>query len=229
MTPSSAGPAAASLALVPADGGIGLGSRACSLRRADLVLVARSPTARRAAFDLSIAHGVDVRSRCDLSDRAAPATVAGAVGARRLKVLVNNAGYATWGRFAELDRDRELAMIDVNVRALTELTHRFLPGMLERGGGRILNVASTAAFFSGPLMATYYATKNYVLAFSEAVAEEVAGSGRHRHGALPGPTRSGFQARAGMETSRLVKGRSLMPPTRSPAPSGTAPGPAVAS
>jgi short-subunit dehydrogenase len=100
-------------------------------------------------------------------------------------------------------------MIQVNVTALTALTRALLPGMLQRQRGGILNVASTAAFQPGPLMAVYYATKAYVLSFSEAVAEETRGSGVTVTALCPGPTASGFQAGADMESSKLVKGRKL--------------------
>lgn len=103
-------------------------------------------------------------------------------------------------------------MVQLNVTALTELTRAYLPAMLARGHGRILNVASTAAFQPGPLMAVYYATKAYVLSFSEAVAEEVRGTGVTVTALCPGPTESGFQAGAAMEDSKLVNGRNLPGP-----------------
>jgi short-subunit dehydrogenase len=96
-------------------------------------------------------------------------------------------------------------MVQVNVAALTELTHRFLPGMVQRKSGRIMNVASTAAFQPGPLMAVYYATKAYVLSFSDAIGEEVRSAGVTVTTLCPGPTRTGFQAEAAMEQSRLMR------------------------
>jgi short-subunit dehydrogenase len=143
----------------------------------------------------------------DLSDPAAPGKLAAEVPAA--DILVNDAGVGTFGPFAAADLARTMAMIQLNVGALTELTHRYLPGMLERGTGRILNVASTAALQPGPFMAVYYATKAYVLSFSEAVAEELRGTGVTVTALCPGPTASGFQAEAAMETSRLVAGRRL--------------------
>jgi short-subunit dehydrogenase len=125
-------------------------------------------------------------------------------------VLVNNAGFATYGAFAETALEPELAELQLNVVTLTELAKRLLPGMLERRWGRILNVASTAAFQPGPLMAVYYATKAYVLSFSEALAEELRDSGVSVTALCPGPTASGFQQRAAMEDSKLVAGRKLM-------------------
>jgi short-subunit dehydrogenase len=120
-------------------------------------------------------------------------------------VLVNNAGFGLNGRFAETDLDRELAMIQVNIAALTHLTKLFLKPMVERGRGRILNVASTAAFQPGPLMAVYYASKAYVLSFSEAIAEELGGTGVTVTALCPGPTATGFAEAAEMTNSRLFK------------------------
>jgi len=101
-------------------------------------------------------------------------------------------------------------MIQLNVVALTELTKLLLPPMIARGAGRVLNVASTAAFQPGPLMAVYYATKAYVLSFSEAIAEELRGTGVTVTALCPGPTKTGFQAGAAMEDSKLVRGRDIM-------------------
>jgi short-subunit dehydrogenase len=121
--------------------------------------------------------------------------------------LVNNAGFTLFGRFAETDWKQEFEMLQVNVVALTALTKVFLPGMVQQRAGRILNLASTAAFQPGPLMAVYYATKAYVLSFSEALADELHGSGVTVTALCPGPTRTGFQERGRMEASRLVQGR----------------------
>ncbi|MGA8270160.1 MAG: SDR family oxidoreductase, partial [Candidatus Sulfotelmatobacter sp.] len=120
-------------------------------------------------------------------------------------VLVNNAGFGTFGEFSGIAEEEILGQIQLNVTALTELTRLFLPAMLARRGGKIMNVASTAAFQPGPLMAVYYATKAYVLSFSEALANEVAGSGVVVSCFCPGATGTGFQKRAGMEDSRLFK------------------------
>lgn len=109
-------------------------------------------------------------------------------------------------------------MVQLNVTALTELTRAYLPAMLARGHGRILNVASTAAFQPGPLMAVYYATKAYVLSFSEAVAEEVRGTGVTVTALCPGPTESGFQAGAAMEDSSSSTAATCPAPPWSPGP-----------
>jgi len=121
-------------------------------------------------------------------------------------VLVNNAGFPVYGLFTETNLDTELQMLQVNVVALTQLTKLFLRGMIERRYGRILNLASTAAFEPGPLMAVYYASKAYVLNFSEALANELHGTGVTVTTLAPGPTRTGFQKRGRLEDSRLVQG-----------------------
>lgn len=143
----------------------------------------------------------------DLSDPASPDALAAAITAANLSVdiLINNAGFADYSPFHEADLAKLRQMMQLNMVTLTHLTHLFLPGMLSRHYGRILNVASTAAFMPGPLMAVYYATKAYVLSFSEAIAEELKGSGVTVTALCPGPTASGFQARAQMEESRLVQ------------------------
>jgi short-subunit dehydrogenase len=124
-----------------------------------------------------------------------------------IDVLVNNAGYPVFGAFTETRLETELDMLQVNVVALTALTKLFLHGMVERRAGRVLNLASTAAFEPGPLMAVYYASKAYVLSFSEALAEELRGTGVTVTALCPGPTRTGFQKRGEMEDSRLVQGQ----------------------
>lgn len=125
-------------------------------------------------------------------------------------VLVNNAGFTVFGKFVETNLDQELQLMQVNIVALTHLTKLFLPGMVERGWGKVLNLASTAAFFPGPLMAVYYASKAYVLSFSEALAVELEGTGVTMTALCPGPTETGFQKRGNMEDSRLVAGRKIM-------------------
>jgi len=177
----------------------------------NLVLVARSEDALNTLDDqLRAKYGVRVRVLPkDLALPAAPDEIFATLRDEVIPVdvLVNNAGFATYGPFAEIALQTEMDMLKVNMLALTHLTKLFLPGMLAQRRGKILNVASTAAFQPGPLMAAYYATKAYVLFLSEAIAEEVRGSGVTVTALCPGPARTGFQRRANMEDSRLVSGR----------------------
>ena len=194
-----------------ASGGIGLElAVVCAQHGFDCVLVARShdklsELATRLEQDHHVKTLVVAR---DLCKPAAVDEVYEEVTAASLTVdvLVNNAGFPVFGLFAETDLGSELEMLAVNVVALTALTKLFLTGMVQRGSGRILNLASTAAFEPGPLMAVYYASKAYVLSFSEALANELRGSGVTVTALCPGPTRTGFQKRGAMEDSRLVQG-----------------------
>ena len=125
-----------------------------------------------------------------------------------LSALVNNAGYATFGEFKDANLATELAMMQLNMNTVVALTRLFLPDLLATRG-KILNTASTAAFQPGPYMAVYYATKAFVLSFSEAIASELEGSGVTVTALCPGPTASGFQDKADMHDSALVKGKKL--------------------
>ncbi len=127
-----------------------------------------------------------------------------------VETLVNNAGYGLQGRFDTLDEAAELGIVDLNVRALTVLCRRFLPGMVARRRGGILNLASTAAFAPGPLMAVYYASKAYVLSLSRALHNEVRGKGVTVTAVCPGITATGFQARASMENARMLRTMPVM-------------------
>lgn len=169
----------------------------------DLVIVARSESKlRELARELESQHGISARVVVrDLALPNAAQDVFEAAGA--VDVLINNAGYGLAGPFAATDLRKELEMIQVNIVALTHLTKLFLQPMVARRSGRILNVSSTAAFQPGPLMAVYYATKAYVLSFSEAIADELRDSGVTVTALCPGPTASGFASVAGMESSRL--------------------------
>jgi uncharacterized protein len=120
-----------------------------------------------------------------------------------IDVLVNNAGFGLSGKFEEIDLKRQTEMINLNITALTELTHYFLPQMKQRNAGKILNVASTAAFIPGPLMAVYFATKAYVLSFSEALCEELVGSNVSVTTLCPGATKTNFGAVANVEDSKM--------------------------
>ena len=127
----------------------------------------------------------------------------------QIDYLINNAGFGEFGLFTDTDWNKELQMINLNITTLTAFTKLYLQDMVKRRSGKIMNVASTAAFQSGPTMAVYFATKAYVLSFSEAVNNEVSDKGVTITTLCPGATESGFQATAAMEESRLVKGRKL--------------------
>jgi hypothetical protein len=122
-----------------------------------------------------------------------------------IDILINNAGFGAFGEFAQMSTDVIFGQIQLNITSLTELTRLFLPAMLARRTGRIMNVASTAGFQPGPLMAVYYATKAYVISFSEALANEVGNSGVTATCFCPGATHTGFAKRAGNDKSRVFK------------------------
>jgi len=196
-----------------ASGGIGKAIAEQFARdRIDLVIVARSGAAlERLAADWSKQYGVQVTPLVeDLAQPGAAARLADEVQRRGLALdyLVNNAGYGLFGTFETSALDAELAMMRINMETLTVLTKRFLPEIKQRRG-RIMNVASTAAFQPGPYMAVYYATKAYVLSLTEAIAQELQGSGVTVTALCPGPTSSGFQDKAAMQHSALVANKKL--------------------
>jgi len=173
----------------------------------DLILVARNRDKLEArGRDIQSRFGVQVACLSeDLTDAAAPARLHRGVVDQGLDVhyLVNNAGVGLYGKFVKTDLNAELKMIQLNVTAVVDLTKRFLPPMVERGSGRILNVASTAAFVPGPWMSVYYATKAFLLSFSEAINYELKPNGITVTTLCPGPTESEFKVRAGSQRSRL--------------------------
>ncbi len=179
----------------------------------NLILVARRKERLEAlAAELSQQYRVEVLPLpADLSKPEAPEHIFRTLQeqGKEVDVLVNNAGFGLRGAFHELDLDRQLAMIQVNVMALTHLTGLFLPEMLKRGRGGVLNVASTAAFQPGPYMAVYYATKAYVLSFTEALHEELRGSGLTVTCLAPGATQTEFAHVAHMEQTMLFKMRPM--------------------
>ena len=195
-----------------ASGGIGYElALLCAQDGFDCILVARShdkiaELAARLESEFRVKTLVIPR---DLSKPNAVDEIFEEVSAASMAVdmLVNNAGFPVFGLFTQTQLEAELEMLNVNVIALTALTKLFLRGMVERHAGRILNLASTAAFEPGPLMAVYYASKAYVLSFSEALANELRGTGVTVTALCPGPTRTGFQKRGVMEDSRLVQGQ----------------------
>ena len=175
----------------------------------DLVLVARrEPELTALAAELKERYAADSRViTSDLSKARAAQTLVKELGpSAQIDVLVNNAGFGGHGAFYERNREEDLRQIAVNITALTDLTRLLLPGMVERRRGRILNVASTAAFQPGPFMAVYYATKAYVLSFSQALAEELSGTGVTVTTLCPGVTETEFQRVAGVEDVPLTKG-----------------------
>ncbi len=127
----------------------------------------------------------------------------------KVDYLINNAGFGDFEEFHKSDLNKALEMIDLNIKSLTILSKLYLDGMLERKSGKIMQLASTASFQPGPLMAVYYATKHYVLAFSEAIAEELKDSGVTVTALCPGPTASGFQNASDLGDSKLVKDKKL--------------------
>ena len=188
----------------------GLGAefaRIAAREQHDLVLVARRlPQLEALAQELRAAHGVEARAiASDLSRPGAPRELFDALGSQPVSVLVNNAGFGDTGAFLDLPLDRASEMIELNCRALLELCWLFGRGMRERKEGRILNVASTAGFQPGPFMATYYASKAFVLSLSEALAHELRGSGVTVTAHCPGATATGFAAAAGNAQTRLFQ------------------------
>src|SRR4051812_3040312 len=173
----------------------------------DLVLVSRTRDALEAAAG-QIEGKYEVKAHvfaADLRRREAPESIFDFLHNENIpiEILVNNAGFGLGGEFADTDVTRELEMIQVNVAALTHLTKLFLPAMIKAKSGRVLNIASTAAFQPGPLMAVYYASKAYVLSFSEALAEELRNSGVTVTALCPGVTRTNFATVAQVSNSRL--------------------------
>lgn len=188
----------------------GIGLELAQLFAADkrsLILVARRrERLEKLAASLSRDFGVEVHScPLDLSQQDSADDLCRQLSEQDLQVgtLINNAGFGLVGSFAELDLPSQLDMLSLNIRALTELTHRLLPSMISRRSGGILNVASVAAYQPGPYMAVYYATKSYVLSFSHALRQELRGSGVHVTCLAPGPTQSEFGQVSGLSKFRF--------------------------
>jgi short-subunit dehydrogenase len=173
-----------------------------------LVLVARNRQALHSLADeLRQAHGVEARVlTADLALPETPARLFSELHAAgtTVDVLVNNAGFGAHGQFATLPLQPQVEMVQVNVMVLINLAKLFLPGMVKRGRGGVLNVGSTAGFQPGPGMAVYYATKAFVLSFSEAIAEELAGTGVTVTALCPGPTATNFAAVAKFQGEGLL-------------------------
>jgi short-subunit dehydrogenase len=202
-------PLAGSWALVTgASSGIGAAlARGLAHRGAHLVLTARSKDRLTdLAVDLRRVNGIQAHViAVDLARPDGPSQLL----ARTLELgrsidhLVNNAGFGSSGRLAELDAAREDDMVHLNVGAVVTLTRALLPSMIARGSGGVLNVASTAAFQPVPFMATYAASKAFVLSFTQALTAELSGTGVHAMALCPGPVPTGFQSAAGFTRAGL--------------------------
>ena len=190
-----------------ASGGIGYELAKLFARdRHNLILVARSGDKLAKAAEELQAAGVSVKVfALDLEQSPAPKFLFDQLQREGVivDILINNAGFGAYGDFAEMAESEIFGQINLNVTALTELTRLFLPGMIARQKGRVMNVASTAGFQPGPLMAVYYATKAYVISFSEAIANEVKDSGVTVTCFCPGATDTGFAKRAGNDKTRI--------------------------
>jgi short-subunit dehydrogenase len=192
-----------------ASGGIGEELAYCAAKSGrKIVLVARSAEKMKSVAEKIVALGAPAPeiAALDLSDPKSGEALADALSQKNLKVfeLVNNAGYGLAGPIEKLDAKDLIGIVDLNIRTLTDLTRRFLPEIIEAKGG-VLNVASTAAFQPGPNMAVYYASKAYVLSFSEAIFYELRGRARVTC-LCPGPVPTGFSHRANRGRSlRLMK------------------------
>jgi uncharacterized protein len=193
-------------------------ARQLASRGYDLVLVARrKDRLAKLAETLHDVHGVEcVPVEADLSQPSGRDRLAHALtpDKTRVEMLVNNAGFGTHGFFYETDLQRELEMIDVNCAAPVHLTKRVLPWMLERKKGYIVNVASLSAFTPGPVMAMYYATKAFLLSFSEALWEECRDTGVNVLALCPGPVRTEFQRSAGISPKARSSGTAPLPVER---------------
>ena len=197
-----------------ASNGIGLElAKVHASKGGDLVLVARNKTKLdQLKTELESQYKVSVYTiGKDLSANNSAQEVYDETTKQNIQIdyLINNAGFGNFGMFVETEWNKELQMVNLNITTLTQFTKLYLQDMVKRRSGKIMNVASTAAFQSGPTMAVYFATKAYVLSFSEAIDNEVSDKGVTVTSLCPGATESGFQAAAAMEDSNLVKGKKL--------------------
>ena len=176
----------------------------------NVVLVARSKDKMNALkAELEKQYGISVYViSIDLSELSAPKTIFDELQNQKIRgdYLINNAGFGDFGEFAACNWEKQLQMINLNITALAYLTRLFLPEMIKHKYGKILNIASTAAFQPGPTMSVYFATKAFVLSFTEALANEVKNSGVTVTALCPGATATGFQTAAALDSSNLFKG-----------------------
>lgn len=199
-----------------ASSGIGLEiARLLARGSFNLVLVSRcAPQLEQIAATLRAENGANIQTIA--RDLSAPCSADGLYRelterSIRVDVLINNAGFAMRGEFSKIDPAAQLQLLQLNIVALTHLTRLLLPPMLQRRWGRILNVASISAYIPGPLMATYFASKAYVLSFSESLANELAGTGVSVTALCPGPTHTGFEKRAGLTETKAFRKRVMSP------------------
>jgi short-subunit dehydrogenase len=189
----------------------GIGFELCKLLAKDgysIVLTARNQEQLQKRVEQLKAHNVETHIIVqDLSLPDACEKLFAELTARNLQIdiLINNAGFANYGDFSSNSLDKEMALLQVNIVALTKLTKLLLPSMLKNKDGKIMNLASMAAFVAGPQMAVYYASKAYVLSFSEALACELEGTGVTVTAVCPGATATEFQERAGLGRSKLFE------------------------
>lgn len=206
---SLSSPRAGTTALITgASGGIGYElARVFARHGHAVILVARSiDKMNTLAGELQRQHGVTARVLArDLSAATAAQEIAAELAGTPIDILVNNAGIEVYGKFHETAWDAEMRLIQINLLSLTHLTKLLLPGMVQRGYGRVLNLGSTGSFVGAPFNAVYAATKAYVLNFSQAIAEELRGTGVTVTALCPGVTRTQLQARADMDHIRLMR------------------------
>jgi uncharacterized protein len=198
---------------------VGIGYELCHIfarNGYNLVLVSRTKEKLDAiAEDLESKHGIEARGiPKDLSKSTAPRELYDEITSNGIEVtvLVNNAGFGLNGKFVDLGTDKQMEMIQLNISSLTILSRLFGADMVKRRSGKILNVASTAAFQSGPFMSVYYASKAYVLLFSEGINNELAQDGVDVSVLCPGPTQTEFGSRAEMTHTKLFKVPWMMKP-----------------
>jgi uncharacterized protein len=197
-----------------ASSGIGLElARIHASKGGDLVLVARS-TDKLEALKAELEHRYKIQVLIlakDLSLRNAANEVYEETKRLGIEIdyLINNAGFGDFGLFTETDWDKEERMIELNITTLTHFTKLYVQDMMERRKGKIMNVASTGAFQPCPTMSVYCATKAYVLSFSEAISNELKGTGITVTTLCPGPTKTGFDKTAGMESSKVFTNKNL--------------------
>ena len=208
----SKGTAKGTALVTGASSGIGAAlAQLCAADGYNLILVARREDRLvQLAATLAGTHGIQARVvAADLADPDAPEAIFAQTRGEPIEILINNAGFGLHGPFRQTDWDAESRLLQVNVAALVHLTKLFLPDMAGRHSGRILNVASTAAFVPGPFMAMYYASKAFVVSFSLAVANELKGTGVTVTVLCPGPTRTEFGEAAGLGGTNLFRGATM--------------------